>query len=417
MNPATVYDVLVIGGGLAGIAAALESARMGLKTALIEKTILWGGLATSGLVPIYMALCDGDGRQVTFGIAEELLALSIKYGPGRIPSGWPNRDERRDSCPPDSFFGRLYAELYPDGRLARRYLTAFSPIAFALALDEVLEGSDIDLWLDTLACVPIMSGDKVVGVEVENKSGRIAIGASCVIDASGDGDVAFRAGAPCEENKSHPTFLLQYTSLGRARQAVERESAEGLVTHWTGGATEMGEYDCDAEEKCSPTDGRDITRFVMHSRRLAREAIARQHDAMGPRGRDDLYPVSLPTMPQFRMTRKIVGHESVEPEQRNRHCPTSVGCIADCRKTGDVWEVPYGSLLPQGIENLIVAGRCVSAEGYAWQVTRLIPAAALTGQIAGIAAALAIRGKTSPHKLDVRDVQSAAAQRGILLHI
>ena len=76
------YDVLVVGGGCAGIAAALESARSGLQTALVEKTILWGGLATSGLVPIYMPLCDGKGRQVTFGIAEELLKLSIKHGPG-----------------------------------------------------------------------------------------------------------------------------------------------------------------------------------------------------------------------------------------------------------------------------------------------------------------------------------------------
>ena len=82
MERAKQYDVVVVGGGIAGVAAALECARSGLRTAIIEKTILWGGLCTSGLVPIYMPLCDGKGRQVTFGIAEELLKASVKYGPG-----------------------------------------------------------------------------------------------------------------------------------------------------------------------------------------------------------------------------------------------------------------------------------------------------------------------------------------------
>ncbi|MDF1516077.1 MAG: FAD-dependent oxidoreductase, partial [Anaerolineae bacterium] len=79
------YDVIVAGAGVAGAAAALECARNGLKTALIEKTVMVGGLATSGLVNIYLPLCDGLGHQVLYGIAEEFLHLSIQYGPGVIP--------------------------------------------------------------------------------------------------------------------------------------------------------------------------------------------------------------------------------------------------------------------------------------------------------------------------------------------
>ena len=75
------YDVIVAGAGVAGVAAALECARAGLKTALLEKTVLPGGLATTGLVNVYLPLCDGAGRQVIFGIAEELHRLSLKYGP------------------------------------------------------------------------------------------------------------------------------------------------------------------------------------------------------------------------------------------------------------------------------------------------------------------------------------------------
>ena len=80
------YDVAVVGGGIAGVAAAVQAARCGKKTVLIEKTVYCGGLATAGLVYVYLPLCDGNGRQVTFGIAEELLHCSIKYGPGEVPA-------------------------------------------------------------------------------------------------------------------------------------------------------------------------------------------------------------------------------------------------------------------------------------------------------------------------------------------
>ena len=86
------YDVLVLGGGVAGVSAALSAARMGSKVALIEKTCNLGGLATSGLVIVYLPLCDGNGNQVSFGIVEELLHESIKYGPGEIPEVWKDKN-------------------------------------------------------------------------------------------------------------------------------------------------------------------------------------------------------------------------------------------------------------------------------------------------------------------------------------
>ena len=85
-----VYDIAIVGGGIAGGAAAVQTARMGMKTVLIEKTALVGGLATGGLINVFLPLCDGNGHQVTFGIAEEMLRKSIVYGPGEIPPGWRN---------------------------------------------------------------------------------------------------------------------------------------------------------------------------------------------------------------------------------------------------------------------------------------------------------------------------------------
>jgi len=123
------YDVVVAGAGVAGVAAALETARAGLRTALVEKTVLVGGLATAGLINHYLPLCDGQGHQVTFGIAEELLHLSLKYGPGDVPATWR------------------------EGK-GERYRARFSPASFVLALDEALLDAGVKLWLDTLACQP-----------------------------------------------------------------------------------------------------------------------------------------------------------------------------------------------------------------------------------------------------------------------
>jgi len=417
MSREKTYDVLVIGGGLAGVAAAIECSRSGLATALVEKTVLWGGQATSGLVPIYMPLCDGRGRQVTFGIAEELLHASIKYGPGRLPAQWV-KDNLQAA---DEASGAAGEELYDPGSFAKRYQTFFAPHAFVLGLDEVLEGCEADLWLDSLACSPIMKGNRIVGVEVENKSGRIAVRAKCVIDASGDADIAFRSGAPCQERGSFPSMLYQATSLERAREAAEKGNARKVAT-WKGGGSsnEMDTGYDGSSPKTMGTDGRTLSGWIMESRRIARRLLAEMQakaDTVSGLGRENFYPTALPTMHQIRMSRMILGQETVEADRMNQRSETSVGLIADCRKSGDVWEVPYGSLLPKKVEGLLVIGRCSSAEGYAWQVTRLIASCAMTGQVAGLAARLAVDGNTSPDKLDVKDVQQAAEGKGFVLHV
>jgi hypothetical protein len=134
-------------------------------------------------------------------------------------------------------------------------------------------------------------------------------------------------------------------------------------------------------------------------------------------GRDTIFPVTLPAMAQFRTTHRIIGTEGLAAGQHGRRFENSIGLVADWRKPGYVWEVPYGALLPQGLDGLLVAGRCIASQDDAWEVTRVIPAAALTGQAAGLAAAMAVKGKTAPAALDPMNLQQALRQKGILIHL
>ena len=399
------YELVVLGGGFAGVAAAVQAARDGLAVALVERTTLWGGLGTSGLVTAYLPLDDGQGRQVTFGLAEELLYRSMRYGPGTVPAQWLNRAHAEG-----------IGEPVGDSR-SGRYMTHFAPHACVMAMDEVLEESGCALWLDTLACLPVVEGGRLEAVEVENKSGRIRLEAAFFIDATGDADIAARAGAPCRENRHRPSMIALCPSVETVRAAAEAEDLSNLRVWQSFGDNEHNQG---YQGPCEPLfggDGGDLSKFVMESRRLARQTIAARQQERGPRGRKQYYPLLTPSLPDFRMTRSIEGLEMVEESMKNRRVESSVGMVADNRVRGAVWEVPYGSLVPQGLENLYAAGRCSGATGYAWQVTRLIQGVAMTGQVAGAAAALCLQKQTTAPRLDVADLQAKLKALGFELHI
>jgi len=387
-------DVVVAGAGVAGIAAALECARSGVKTLLVDKGILPGGLATSGLIYVYLPLCDGNGRQVTFGIAEELLHLSIRYGPGDVPPDWR---KARDADEPG------------------RYRTLFSPASFVLALDETLEDAGVEVLYDTLVCAARKDGDRVTGLEVENKTGRGLLRARCIVDATGDADVAHRAGAKTATADNWLAMWAIVASLQRSRQAVREKSGSALLDMLILGAWNDGTNAPPSSGKFGGTTAEDVTRFVLESRKLLREHYREKH-ADGT-DRHDHFPVTLPSMGQFRTTRRIVGRATLTDGQDGRRFDDAIGLVADWRKPGYVWEVPYGTLVPTGVTGLLAAGRCISSEGDAWEVTRVIPAAALTGQAAGAAATLSAQTGTTPDAILAADVQSRLHARGIPLHL
>lgn len=408
MDFSVEYEVAVIGGGIAGTAAALQAARSGKKTVLIEKTILLGGLATSGLVYIYLPLCDGNGHQVSFGITEELLCRSCQYGPGEIPPGWrqeKNAEERK------------------------RFTARFSPAAFMLSLEEILLENSVDLWLDTLVCDTESHDSRLTAVIVENESGRGKISARCFIDASGSCITARRAGLNCLEEDNYLTIwslghypdangdfgrevkLFAFTAAGLEephKLMLNEEIRQELFPGLSGNEIRR-------KITCRGLSGRTTTQFVTESHRVLREYYKKQQEK--GQDRKECYPLKLPLMPQFRKTYCLDGEYVLGAGENNRRFEDSIGLAADWRKAGPVWEIPFRTMYTKKLGGLLAAGRCSAASGDAWEITRVIPSAGMTGQVAGLAAAMSVDQKREIWELDVAELQERLRTLGFKIHL
>lgn len=383
------YDVIVIGGGIAGVSAALASKRKGCSTLLIEKSVMMGGLATLGFIAIYLALCDGKGRKIVGGIAEELLRLSIKYGYDNLPEEWVS-----GSAAPGT---------------KKRYQTKYSPSEFVIAIDELLEAEGIEVLYDTVFSAPIMNDGICQGIIVENKSGRKGYRGKVFVDTTGDADVMARAGALCAEAENYLSYWAYSTSLERMKEAVEQGNvAHGIHLTWWGGIN-TGAGAPEGASKYGGTDTQEITRFILDGRKMLREGLDKS------KARDNSL-LALPGMAQLRTTRRICGQYELTEKDVFTHFEDSIGCTGDWRKAGPIFEIPYRTLISPGLSNIITAGRTIASEGDAWEVTRVIPPASMTGQAAGTAAAQAVHKGCSLDKIDVQQLQQELADTGVLIH-
>lgn len=350
----TGYDVVVVGGGIAGVAAAAAASRRGAKTLLLEKTCTLGGLATAGLINIFLPLCDGNGRQVTFGITEELMQWSMKYGPGKIPPDWM---EKKNASEPE------------------RLRCVFSPASMILALEEFLLENQVKIQYDTLVTAIRKDGRTIRSVTVENSDGRMEIEGRAFVDATGFALLAKLAGEEISFGKNVLSlWSLEYEGsrqYGRDRMVPEIN----MLTRGTAERTFTG-----------PTAD-DVTAYMVESRAMLRKFYADEY-ASGRADRFQRWPLFVPAMPQFRKIAAMKGKKELSDNMNNRFFQDSIGMVSDWRKSGPVWEIPFGTLEACGTDNLFAAGRCISSVGDAWEITRCIPCSGLTGEAAGYAAAL-----------------------------
>lgn len=390
-SEAADYDVIVAGGGVAGVAAAVSASRMGKRTLLIEKTIGLGGLATNGLVNLFVPMCNGRGVQIIKGMAEEMLRLSVKYSYDTIPEAWRNGEQGQGE--------------------RSRYLTKFSAPIYTLALTEFMKSEGVELLFDTVITAPVMEGNTCKGLVVENKSGCQFYGAKMIIDTTGDGDVLFRAGVPTIQGQNFHSYFPKSVTLETCKKVVETENISKLYGNlYSGGrATLYGEYQPEGKSTRGGTTVEDVTEYVIENHLECLENIKK----------DDRWKrtiVTLPNMPQFRTTRHIDGDYTLQTDDAYRHFEDSIAAICDFDRRDFLYEVPYRTLIRQEFPNLITAGRSAAADGYAWDVLRVIPPAILTGQAAGVACALAIDEQTDICHVNIKKLQEILAGQNVMIH-
>jgi glycine/D-amino acid oxidase-like deaminating enzyme len=426
-------DVLVVGGGVAGIAAAIAAARSGAATILVERYGFLGGLATTALVGAFCGLYTTGPRKrpVVAGVCADLITRLRSIG---------GADEKRTSG--------------IDPRLAA---VNYDPELFKLVAERMAEEAGVGLLYHTLVADVLWEtpGTGLSGVVVENKSGRSAILARMVIDASGDADVAARAGVEFEYGDGEggaqamtTVFRVDNVVSGPALQEAIRGIREHLVTARDSGLYQFSRVDpvvfpglpegvvsvnLVSVRGLKATDAADLTAAEVEGRRQAFEYLRALRDLVP--GFEKARLIALSPQIGVRETRRILGEYVLTGEEvvAGTKFADGIGLGAwpvevhnpetgriDWRyidKEDDCYSIPFPCLLPKRLENLLVAGRCASTAHVAQASTRVIPQAMAMGEAAGVATSLALDSGCCLRTLPVAEVQAELKRRGALLEL
>ena len=361
-------DVLVAGGGIAGISAALAAARQGVKVILSEQEWMLGGLATAGLVTVFLPLCDGMGTQHIFGIGEELLRLSIKYGAeDRYPDAWLDGND-------------------VEKRKKQRFLVQFNPQLFAVAAEQLLLENGVKILYGTKVLDVCKEEETIKAVIINNREGTSAVKVKSVIDCTGDAEICYMAEEELRFFKNNFASLWCYFSSYKESGNGYRIYAENFP-------------------ESAPIDGTKAEElnemmFFLHKMLLDRTLKRREQEK-----NDRIMPVTMQSIPPIRMTRGLIGAYSLDESEEGRKFADSIGRTTDWRKPGPVFSVPYRCLYGK-TRNLLTAGRNISVTEDMWDITRCIPTCCVTGEAAGIAGAMAAKKDKAVMDIDIMELQA-----------
>jgi hypothetical protein len=409
------WDVVVVGGGSAGLSAAVAAARSGARVALVERHGYLGGMASGGMVLVLDDMVNGE-EITTTGIVREVVERLEKLGLAVAPpaedrrAGWDVwRRWARWGCHDFRAHGRPQPIVYA---------VAFDPDGWKRVSNDLITEAGADLRLHSWFSAPAVEDGRIRGVIVETKAGRQALLAGVVIDATGDLDVAARAGAPHVHGSYIVTTVFRLGGVdAEAALRFEDEHPEEFADldrqarRLLGGSWDMwwlktplpGVVWCNCPHLTGYDAVRveDLTAAELEGRRriAALVAFARAHLP----GFERCYLVDTAPQLGVRQTRLLQGEYVVTKADvlQRRHFPDTV-----CR--GRDYYTPYRALLPRGVEQLLVAGRHYSADPAAQKLSREIPPCMAQGQAAGLAAVLALSAGVR-----VRDVDPAAIQRAM----
>lgn len=420
-------DVVVVGGGPAGTAAAIAAARLGARTILLERYNHLGGLSTGGLVIWIDRMTDWDGRLVIAGIAAELLdrlpAAQI-FGPGSDEWGVRGKERVRHWAPRNAAWHGVVTH---SPTLDPEWLKAVS-------LDLVVE-SGVHCLFHAWGAKPFLEGRRVGGVIFESKQGRRAIRATVTIDATGDGDLFAGAGAGSDTSVDpsdihgcintswlfggvdmeaflrfrveKPDQFSQFLALGRERfGAFEKAN----VTWRNDVAVFMGPRFAGY----SGLDVEDLTEVQLRSRRSMLDHLTFYREN-APGFGDAHVMLSAPQL-GVRHTRRLRGRGALTREcWDGRIALDEIGVSPSLSPKFASVSVPYASLVPDGIDGLLAPGRHMSCDATSHSFMREIPQCWLTGQAAGVAAALAAGRNTPMPDISIDDLQKTLRVQGAYL--
>lgn len=384
------FDTVVVGGGIAGVAAALAAARGGNKVLLCERVFVLGGLGTAGLVTIYLPLCDGRGHQVSYGIAEELLKVSIEDGyEARYPTPWLE--------------GGTIEE-----KAATRYLVRYNAAACAIAYEKLLLDAGVTILYGTTVCDTMVEDGVITHLILENKSGRSAVACGNVIDCSGDADVCKFSGEDTAEYGKGNILAAWYYYTNEEGNNLQMLGFSD-INIGTGSKRPGEDAAIVNKKRYKGLDAEEISEFVISSHRSTYN-----HFLLGKPLSPTHMITSIASIPQVRMTRGLKGLYWMTKEDNHKVMEDSVGMFSDWhgKGNGSVYEVPFRALHGSKIKNLAAAGRTVAAEDFMWDLTRVIPVCSVTGEAVGTAAAMA-KNFTD---VEVSALQEKLVENGVKLH-
>jgi ribulose 1,5-bisphosphate synthetase/thiazole synthase len=371
-------DVLVVGGGPAGVIAAIAARRAGADVTLVERYGHFGGLWTGGLVLLVTGHIVKGGKQVCQGIGEELMRRLDKLD-GAIIDRRPGVDPTVD------------AE-------AVKYMMV-----------EMTEEAGIKVFLHCWGVDAIVNGNTVAGAVFESKSGRQAILAKAVVDATGDGDLFAAAGAEFE-HRSHNIGLV--TRVGNLDRVDRQKAKDAPPPKHLGRHTPVPGVNW-VNMLGPEVDGLDVavlTKLEMNHRKFIWKTIQKTRATPGY---EKVY--LMETAPQLgvRITRILTGLKTVTQAdlKAGTRFPDVIGVGGASGLGHGEWQIPYGALVPVKVDNVLAAGRCICCEIRMADLVRLIPNCFVTGHAAGVAAAVAVQDGCRPRDVEVAKVQKILRQQ------
>lgn len=411
------YDVVVLGGGPAGVCAAIEAARDGARTLLVEATGMLGGMATSGMVGPLMTSYDREGtRPVVGGLYREIVTRLAERGGAILP------DHTESKSIYTSFIDRYH-----------KHVTPIDSFALQLLLDEMTREAGVEVLLYTRYADSICRDGKIEAVVVAALEGLRCIQGELFIDCTGNADVAAASGVPTwkgDEKTGIPQPGTLMFEVDGADDSDVTRRPKGLVKVYR--TPQEGRYKVNHEHVYSvdAADSRSMTDAHQEARRQVMDSYAVLHDETP--GFSHARIAQVAPVLGIRESRHIKGKYTITVEDvaqgtrfEDRIAAYAFGMDVHIRtkemsgnfkvEVAETYYVPYRSLLPVGCDNLLVAGKTISCLSEAAGGLRCMPCAMAMGQAAGAASALALREKKLPSDVSPAQLQALLREHGAIL--